>query len=58
MFAGMAYDTVTVMMKAINKAKSTDLEKVNAASEKVKVSTMKQFVVDSLMIRTTTLLRN
>ena len=38
MFAGMAYDTVTVMMKAINKAKSTDPEKVNAALEKVKVS--------------------
>ena len=29
MFAGMAYDTVTVMMKAINKAKSTDPEKVS-----------------------------
>ena len=38
MFAGMAYDTVTVMMKAINKAKSTDPEKVNAALAKVKVS--------------------
>ena len=38
MFAGMAYDTVTVMMKAINKAKSTDPEKVNAALEKIKIS--------------------
>lgn len=38
MFAGMAYDSVTVMMKAINKAKSTDPEKINAALAKVKVS--------------------
>lgn len=38
MFAAMEYDAVTVMMKAINAAKSTDADKINAQLAKIKVS--------------------
>ncbi|WP_281679311.1 ABC transporter substrate-binding protein [Eggerthia catenaformis] len=38
MFAAMEYDAVTVMMKAINSAKSTDAKKICEALEKITIS--------------------
>ena len=38
MFAAMEYDAVTVMMKAINAAKSTDPDKINEQLAKITVT--------------------